>query len=156
MVMEQENMWTTGIPQSGLLNNSGGPRSRTRTEDIRQSILKGGGGAHFTEAHHLDLPKEVTDPEAWLFEIAKREGYRDWDLLASNLRLPRMKLLVVELNGDAPIDLRPMEILRTAFILAHTNGQRYLPEGPRIFTRSRLCRGIRLVDINLDAYYEMD
>ena len=149
-------MWTTGIPQSGLLNNSGGPRSRARTEDVRQSILKGGGGAHVTEAHHLDLPKEVTDPEAWLFEIAKKEGYRDWDLLASNLRLPRMKLLVVELNGDAPIDLRPMEILRTAFILAHTNGQRYLPEGPRIFTRSRLCRGIRLVDINLDAYYEMD
>lgn len=154
--MENELMDTGGFPQSGLLHNTGGPRSRTRIEEVSESVFQGGGRTVSAETFRLEIPPEAADPEEWLRHIALRQGFADWESLERFLVLPDRRMLAVETEVPPEAPVAPMAILRAALILARTNRQRYLPDGPRIFTRSRLSRCVRLIEIDLNAYYAMD
>jgi hypothetical protein len=154
--MEQEIIQQAGSPQSKLLHNTGGPRSRTRTEEVRQSMLLRGELTASTEIVCLRIPAEVTDPESWLLETARNEGFQNWEELGSFFILPKEKMLVTDHEGAGAGVTGPMERLRAALILARTNKYRYLPDGPMIFTRSRLERCIRLIEIDLNGFYEME
>ena len=154
--MEQLNEHITGTRSHGLLHNTGGPRSRTRTENVQRSAVNAPGMAAASENHFLQLPEWVTNPESWLLQMAREEGIDGWEEAERLFILPRNKMTVTQPEGPVEPAQGNLWILRTAMILARTNGQRYLPEGPAVFTRHRLDRCLRLVEIDLNGYYGMD
>jgi hypothetical protein len=139
-----------------LLHNSGGPRSRTRTEKVERSMISHVGIISHSEVLCLEIPDIISDPKIWLLELAFSEGFSEFENLDRELDLPRDKMVVTPVTDPVMPARTTREMLRAALILSRTNGQRYLPGGPCVFTRHRLNRTIRLVHINLNVYYEMD
>lgn len=141
---------------SNLLNNSGGPRSRVRSEAINESYLCANTAVH--EGYYaLDLPADV-NVETWLLSFADELGWKSWDQVIENIALPQVKLLVFDEPGyEAHIRCYDnIHVLTTAIILSMCNPFCYLPHSPRIFTRSRLERKIKLTQINLKSFYELE
>lgn len=154
--MQTENDIILSPRGQGLLHNTGGPRSRTRTENVERSAVSAPGMVGASETHFLQVPEWVADPESWLLLIARAEGFDGWAAAERFFHLPKKKMTVLVPEGPVEPAQGNLWILRTAMILARTNGQRYLPEGPAVFTRHRLDRCLRLVEIDLYGYYGMD
>ena len=141
---------------SSLLNNSGGPRSRVRSEAINETYLSANTAVH-KGYYALDLPDDV-NVEAWLLSFADELGWKSWDEVINNIELPQVKLLVLDEPGcEAQIRYYDnIHVLTTAIILSMCNPFCYLPESPRIFTRSRLQRKIKLTQITIKSFYELE
>ena len=142
---------------SNLLNNSGGPRSRVRSEAINKSYLSGKTAVH-KGYYALDLPPDIFNLEEWLLTLAEELGWTTWDEVIKNIELPAVKLLVLDEPGfESHIHYHDnIHLLQTAIILSMSNPFCYVPESPRIFTRTRLARKIKLTEIKIKSFYELE
>jgi hypothetical protein len=141
---------------SGILQNMGGPRSRSREESINSDFLadnkleRGG-----TDLYAIRI-KEGLDPETVLLNHAESIRLYGWFDINRAISLPNKKMLVRPGNEGSEIgEHDPRSLLRTAMILARCNALWYDPEGPAIYTRSRLERAVRLVEFNAEDFYEL-
>lgn len=142
---------------STVFNNTGGPRSRVRSEIVYKSYLTVKTSVK-VGYYAIDLPESVNDIEAWLLDMAEKIGWQGWEDISCRIGIPSEKLLVINEpdNEIQPHMTEKENIIRTALILSMCNNFFYLPEGPRIFTRSRLERKIKLTKINIENFYELD
>jgi len=139
------------------LHNSGGPRSRVRTEKLSLSIFDVKQMKSQHEVHELSIPQNITDIEEWVLTLCEPTTFLGWDDLATKLNLPKGRLLVAPIVGPSNrVKVSKMDMLRSAVILSKCNKNHYLPDSPMIFTRSRLHRRVELIKLNLNQYYELD
>ncbi len=154
--MEKEIKPGSSGGASNLLNNSGGPRSRVRSEAINKSYLSGKTAVH-QGYYALDLPAD-RNLEEWLLSLAEELGWKTWDEVIKNIELPEVKLLVLDEPGfESHIHYHDnIHLLQTAIILSMSNPFCYVPDSPRIFTRTRLARKIKLTEIKIKSFYELE
>jgi len=145
------------VAGSSVFNNTGGPRSRVRTEPVSECYFSRSPGAVETGCYAFGVHDSVNDIEAFILDMARMAGLRGWRDINRNIVLPNEKMMVFPLSGETyvPADT-PEEWIRAALILSMSNSSCYLPGGPRIFTRARLNRKIRLMSIKIDEFYELE
>jgi len=149
-----EKISGTGV--SDRLNNTGGPSSRVRTEQIRSC---------FTEILSLEdeitvvscaVPLEIIDIEDWLLQEVKKLGWASIEQAEADFSLPAEKMLACK-YGDADQNMvNTHGLVRAVLILARCNDSFYMPGSPLILTRKRLNRSMKLITINIKSYYELD
>jgi hypothetical protein len=129
---------------------------RRRSEEVRSSLIA---TEQLAESSMLvglpSLPGEG-DPEAWVMELARAKGLHTWEEILIARPLPDRILLAHAVTDDPEPADRVTDSLTAALILARTGGLYYQPNGPFIFSRSRLSRTLRLTHLNLSRYYELD
>ena len=139
------------------LNNTGGPRSRTKSLQITSSYTESPNLAEDSTSLSLLVPQGQSDIENWLTKQAKKMGCSSIAEAQKKLSLPGERMLVNQTGESKPKgNLKAPELIRTALILARCNDSFYLPGSPLIFTRNRLNRSIQLIRINIKNYYELD
>lgn len=145
-------------PRGSLMcNNTGGPRSRQRAEPIKRYFLAKKKALNDYGSFGIKIPEDIEDIEGWLLQIATQEGMQSWQEIIQKITLPNDKMMVIDLKDSSTPKIKSnLEILKDALILSRSNQFYYLPDGPHIFTKSRLTRRIRLININLKNYYELD
>lgn len=142
---------------SGMVHNMGGPRSRSREEKVNSDFLADNKLEHDAMDLYFFSCPEGADPESILLDLGEIIGLHGWKEINRTIGLPDKKLLVRPLNENVSgEDLSPAIVLRMAMVLARCNALWYLPDGPAIYTRSRLQRRIRLVEFNTEDFYELD
>ena len=146
-----------GGGNSGLLNNTGGPRSRTRSLRINSSFTDSFNIAEESTSVALWVPEHLINPGDWVTELCRKIGFKSPEEAEQKLNLPPEKLLVAkrEKHTECP-GMSETDRLRNALILARCNDSFYKPDSPLIFTRKRLHRSLHLIKINLKNYYELD
>jgi len=141
-----------------LLHNTGGPRSRVRSEPVSSNFWTDGYMKPDTApgyAYRIELPEEVEDVELWLLDIGTSLGWNGWEQIIPHLDLPTNNMIVLNMSGRLALK-DSFQILRAGVILSRCNQQMYLPEGPMIFSRTRLTRLIELSEIKTSQFYELD
>ena len=139
------------------LNNTGGPRSRTKSLQITSSYTENPNLAEDNTALSLLVPQGQSDIENWLTKQAIKMGCKSLADAEKKLSLPGERMLVNQSGEGKPKgNLKAHDLIRTALILARCNDSFYLPGSPLIFTRNRLNRSIQLIRINIKNYYELD
>ena len=93
MKMEQEIQLRHSSGLSKVFNNSGGPRSRVRSETIKESYLSAENAAD-KGFYAIDIPTHIHDIDDWLLALAKEIGWNGWDEINSYIALPEEKLMV--------------------------------------------------------------
>ncbi len=152
-----ERAHARGVAGSHVINNMGGPRSRARTERVSECYFSRSPGAVETGCYVFGVHESVNDIEAFLLDLARLAGFRGWRDIDRHIVLPDEKMMVFPLTGEGYVSADdPVEWIRSALILSMSNSTCYLPGGPRIFTRARLNRSIRLMSIKIDEFYELE
>ncbi|MGV8963787.1 MAG: hypothetical protein ACOH2V_10480 [Candidatus Saccharimonadaceae bacterium] len=155
--MEEKAEYGYAVAQSNLLNNSGGPHSRVRSETVKESFLSGNDISAEIDCYKITIPENVPDIEEWLLQMAKAIGWDGWKEITRHILLPREKLMVFPMTDELKSTKREVrQLLAVALVLSMSNRYTYLPDGPRIFTRSRLDRSIKLLQINSNHFYELE
>ena len=149
--------------QSGLLNNMGSPRSRIRIEKIRSVFLDSKTDVVATCQYEIHVPENLNDLEDWVLRLGKKIGLKNWQEIDNSIYLPKEKFIVVHSSSlFSRIDLERKnidsipEVISNAILLSKCNSVFYLPDGPRIFSRIRLERIVRLIKIDNNKFYELD
>ena len=145
-----------GIKRAGKLYNSGGPNSRQRTEPIQSDFLDTSGTHRNSEIYRLSIPEDITDIEAWLVEHVLSFGWNTLDEAIRKLPVPTNRMMAFAVKDEEPQSMNSLDIVLNALILAKTNDSCYNPESPLIFTKKRMNRTIKLVEIDINKYYELD
>ena len=155
--MEDQILQKEKVGSCSIFNNTGGPRSRVRSEPIKESFLTDKENAEEMGCYYIDLPEDIDDIELWLLNLSERIGWHGWQEIDTNIILPREKLIVFPVQeNNIQMDVSVEGIIKAAILLSMSNQYCYLPDGPRIFTRSRLNRNIMLLKINIDKFYELE
>ncbi len=134
----------------GMHCNSGGPRSRTRTERLQSTVLaKRGGVIRCPVTLPLALDFEGADPVATMYALLEQQGINSpEDLRALFQPLPASTLCRVN-PGVLPIKVAtasPEEVLKTALMLGLCTAWLYDPVRPVLWTRASLARAVELID----------
>ncbi|CAN5385716.1 hypothetical protein BH10BAC5_BH10BAC5_25780 [soil metagenome] len=139
------------------LHNTGGPRSRVRTEKIRSSIFESKEFIAHNEIHSLKIPAKITNIDSWILAISKRLGWNSLETAIPFLNLPIERLLVIPINmPENELRNSDIKIIRSAVILSKCSNNYYCPDSPMIFTRNRLDKKVELIKIDLNNYYGVD
>lgn len=156
--MNESNRRITAVLSAGRhLHNTGGPRSRVRTEKLSLSIFDVKQMKSHHEVHELNVPPNITNIEEWVLTLCEPKAFVGWDDLAAQLNIPDERMLVIPfVSPHHTQNYTKMDMLRSAVILSKCNKNHYLPDSPMIFTRSRLHRRVELIKLNLNQYYELD
>lgn len=153
-----ENLQVEG---STLLHNMGGPRSRSRSEQIRRFYPGKEECLRELVIEACKVPQEISDIGEWLLTVASAAGLTGWEEVDRAISLPQEKMILFPVNkttsgvGESSGD-NSVEFLQRALILARCNRNGYLPDGPVILTCSRLERSIRLMTIDIERFYELE
>jgi hypothetical protein len=143
--------------QSSDLNNTGWSISRHRSEKINEYYLSGKESTIEQGCYTVKLPEDIDDIEHFLLQLARKIGWKGWKEINHHLMLPHEKLVVFPWSENTNPDHHSIDgFIKSAIVLSMCNPCFYLPEGPRIFTRTRLGKSIRLLKINTTNFYEMD
>jgi len=155
--MENAEKTNTGRAGQRHLFNTGGPRSRVRTEKISSCIFDGKEGRAHHEIHAVTIPQGVSDLVEWVRTLYKPKVFVEWEKVLDELELPAVRLLVVPVDMlSVPKRPSKRQILRSAVILSKCSNNYYSPDSPMIFTRNRLDKKVELIKIDLNSYYGMD
>jgi hypothetical protein len=143
---------------SKALNNTGGPRSRTRKEPVRLSFLEtlGSSAVSFQENIYFKLPDYCPDIPGYLLGLfSEKMGLSSWDAISLAIPLPERPLYVFpSLN---PVGLHSDELnLVHALVLARCNSFTYQPDRDFIFTAHRLNRSLQLIEFNPFSFYGLE
>lgn len=154
--MTEMNPNTAGPGFVNYLQNTGAPQSRVRVEPVNSSMLTPDiiRGAQYTI--NLNIPDNIMDIEKWLLNKAKRLKLSDWQEIAISLHVPQSRMIAFPYKTDNHNVYSDSDILFAAAILSRTSGCSYLPTTRGVFTRKRLNRSLKLITINIDAFYELD
>jgi hypothetical protein len=100
--------WGAGHAPPGVLFNSGGPRSRTRTERLQATVLgESDGCIRSPQVRRLGLAFGDADPVETAWRLLTAEGLHDPEDLRRLFRLPQAPLIC-----RADPELRPAPIAR--------------------------------------------
>jgi hypothetical protein len=148
--------------KNNLLHNSGGPRSRVRSELVSSDLLKSTGTGSIVKFCFASVLPEVQDCYEWLDGLSRQAGYTG--IRDADTKIPRpdrsccigplMGIYPVNRRLDSPDSLE--ELIRDALILARCNTTGYYPDASPVFTRSRLDRYIELFTFNMERFYHGD
>jgi hypothetical protein len=131
--------------------NSGGPRSRTRNERIRTTLLGTDDGAiRCPRIVRVGIHFPGVDPVEVLTEILNEEGYGSAEDLRGELAIPDHPLIArpwAESAGavDPHHDER-RNVLWNALVLGLCTAQLYDPRRPVLWTQAALRRRLELFD----------
>lgn len=161
--MKKETIRTHSSDASKNIHNSGGPRSRVRSEKIESDFIAKTEAVSSSEVYELILPKNEIDIEKWILDVGSTAGFKNLKKIIQAMKLPDENM-IVQVQSRLPSEMeshlfnaQPVNrILRNALVLSMCNNFSYHPDAPKIFTRKRLERRIKLITINLEKYYEMD
>lgn len=143
-----ESMGKPG-PQ-GYLFNTGGPRSRSRTEVLSASVLgRDDGAIQCPRVLRVGLDFGDRDPLACVRELLAACGYTDEVEARSAIALPAEPCICRPDQTLRPADigtLEPLEALRQALLLGLCTPWLYDPGRPLLWTRASLTRRLELFD----------
>ncbi|MDA0987515.1 MAG: hypothetical protein O3A55_07970 [Bacteroidetes bacterium] len=141
-----------------LLNNMGGPISRSRTEDISSNILLKEKLISKTEIYDINIWVDDQDIEKLLINCAQKFGWKTLEEASKYLNLPKEKYLILNCtnNQNKKIKLFSKVMLKHVLILSKCNHIYYHPTSPIILTKNRLSRCIKLIKIDINKYYDME
>ncbi len=148
-------IWTRTSP-APYLCNSGGPRSRTRSESISLTLLgdrKRFGHWECTEIVFLRFPDRVS-PRQWCLDALVRLGYSHPEDLLPLVQIPGKPLHARAVKKPGPIDgdtpnplaQASLQDLRAALILGKCTDELFDPAPPAIWSNRRLTRAIELYE----------
>lgn len=147
----------TGTGVSDRLNNTGGPSSRVRTEQIKSSFTEILSLEDETTVVSCAVPPEIIDIENWLLQEVKDLGWASIEQAEAEFSLPSEKMLVCRYgDADQNMVVNTHGLVRAVLILARCNDSFYMPGSPLILTRKRLNRSMKLITVNIKSYYELD
>jgi len=156
LVLEECDMQgMSGTP--GHLQHTGANRSRTYRIEVKSSLLDNEAMTYPALELHPGILPEAVDYEDWIMDMANKLAYDNYWIAAQRLNLPTERMLVFHVEPKCPgAPFYSDSYLRDLLILSKCNSIYYLPDSPMIFTEKRLNRHIRLLNIKLKTYYEMD
>ncbi len=132
--------------------NSGGPRSRTRTQRVQQTLLGRSDGPIRCPRHlclALDFGRK--DPVVTAYRLLKTLRLPEPEFLRLTFA-PVPSAMVCQANPDLqPLDVAtadPMEVLRQAFLLGLCTVVRFDPGRPVLWTQASLTRRLELFDVS--------
>ena len=130
--------------------NSGGPRSRTRTQGIRSRLLgRPDGHVRCPSLLRLGLDFRNEDPLQSVERLLDESGFRHREA-AQEVLLPDLpRRLCVQTPGIVPLRVHradPLDVLRQALMLGHCTAWLYDPARPLIWTRASLLRRVEIFD----------
>lgn len=139
--------------------NMGGPRSRTRTESIKSTLLgKVKGKVRLPRLRVVGIDfAHVDDPVSAVYAALLRFGYRSPEELRAVLELPPGPCLVApssRVSKHSLLSLSDGELLSEALILGLCTKAVYNPERPIIWTKASLTR--RLDMFETGGFYALD
>lgn len=149
----------------GVFLNTGYRREHHKSDEIKSDYFQNDDNKYNTDDYKnvaIELSISITDPqldiEEWVLQMVKEEGFESIDAIIPCLNLPKQKFTVIDLNGVQEVATLPnrMLIIRNAIIFSKTNHVFYDPVSPLIFTHKRIHRSIKLININLTSFYELD
>ena len=130
--------------------NSGGPRSRTRSQELKATVLG-------TDSGHIRCPRVVSaalvfgdvHPVVAIEQLCARLSIRGAEEARRFVEVPASRC-IVRLNQDAP-ELNvsaadPYEVLRAAVILGLSTATFFDPARPVIWTGTSLLRRVELFE----------
>jgi hypothetical protein len=130
--------------------NSGGPRSRSRTERLTASLLGNDDGAvRCPRVIRLGLDFGRKDPLAAVHALLWEHGLEHAEQLREMFK-PSQDPCICRLDPKPRrllvADADPVEVLRQAMLLGLCTSWLYDPERPVLWTRSSLSRCLELFD----------
>ena len=130
--------------------NSGGPRSRSRTERLTASLLGNDDGAvRCPRVIRLGLDFGRKDPLAAVHALLWERGLEHAEQLREMFK-PTQDPCICRLDPHPRrllvADADPVEVLRQAMLLGLCTSWLYDPERPVLWTRSSLSRCLELFD----------
>lgn len=150
---------------AGVLLNTGYRREHHKSDEIKSDYFNNEDNKYTTNDYRnvaIKVSISITDPqldiEEWLLRMVKAKGFETIEAIIPCLNLPKHKYTVIDLNGEQEVanTLNGMAFIRNAIILSKSNHVFYDPASPFIFTHKRLHRSIKLININLTSFYELD
>ena len=134
----------------GCAFNTGGPRSRSRTEVLSATVLGADDGAiHCPRVLRVGLDFGDRDPLACVRELLTACGYGDEVEARAAITLPAEPCICRPDPASRPPDvgpLEPREALRQALLLGLCTPWLYDPGRPLLWTRTSLTRRLELLD----------
>jgi len=149
----------------GELLNTGYRREYHKSDEIKSDYFNNDDNKNSSYNHKDEMIKvsvSITDPqldiEEWVLQMVKAKGYKSIEAIVPCLNLPKQKYTVLDLNGVQEVANPPTQfaLIRNAIILSKSNHVFYDPASPLIFSHKRLHRSIKLININLTSFYELD
>jgi hypothetical protein len=141
---------TRGYPPPGVLFNSGGPRSRTRTERLQSTVLGASDGCiRSPQVRRIGLAFGDADPVETAWRLLEAEGLHDPEDLRRLFPLPQAPLLC---RADA--ELRPAHISRRSrrkaledlLWLGLCTAWMFDPARPVLWTSASLARRLQVFE----------
>jgi hypothetical protein len=150
---------------TGVLFNTGYRREHHKSDEVKSDYFNNEDNKYSTDDYRntaIKVSISITDPqldiEEWVLQMVKVKGYETIEAIITCLNLPKQKYTVLDLNGVQQVANPPTQfaIIRNAIILSKSNHVFYDPASPLIFSHKRLHRSIKLININLTSFYELD
>ena len=149
----------------GVLLNTGYRREYHKSDEIKSDYFNNDDNKTPSNNHKdetIEVSISITDPqldiEEWVLQMVKGVGLGSIAAIIPYLDLPKQKFTVIELKGVQEVANPPNQfaIIKNAIILSKSNHVFYDPASPLIFSHRRLHRSIKLININLTSFYELD
>ena len=134
--------------EHATLFNSGGPRSRTRIERLRSTVLGNGDGCiRSPRVRRLGLEFGDADPVETAWGLLEAAGFTDPEALRHVYALPDQALIcrANALHPPRPVTSRPArKVLEEALWLGLCTAWMLDPSRPVVWTRASLTRRIEV------------
>lgn len=139
-----------------VAQNTGGPRSRSRNERIRSTLLGHEEGPIVCPrktSFCINFPRSCKDPVAFVEAILHAKGMASPEQLRGVFPIPPSPC-VVSIWTHAPLPVNDDEILHSALVLGLCTATFYDPGRPVIWTHASLKR--RLAFYDTEGFYALD
>jgi len=144
-------------PQDRLNNMFfGSPIVVKESKRITSDYFRNSGMAGSEIEYYIEIPECLYDIESWLEKAVRGAGWKNIDEAMRKLPLPVNRMMVFPGKRNRPARNSLKNVVLNAIILSKCNESMYSPGSPMIFTRKRMTRCIKLIDINLNKFYELD
>lgn len=147
--LDNPKTWEGGW-HPGLECNSGGPRSRTRTETLRATVLGASNGCIRSPlVRRLGLSFNDADPVATAWDMLTSEGFRDPEDLRHVFRLPTAPLICRADPSLEPVEVyscKRRDVLEDLLWLGLCTAWLFDPSRPVLWTRASLTRRLEVFE----------
>jgi len=143
-------MCTTQEPYLPQWLNTGGPRSRSRSERLYSTILgKDRGSVRCPRVIQVALDFGAADPLEVVARLLEEAGIHDPEMLRGRFDVPREPCICQASRSPSSLSVEGggrSEVLRQVLILGLSTSFHYDPGRPLLFTRTSLTRRLDVYD----------
>lgn len=145
-----EGAGVAGLPPWLYDCNTGGPRSRSRSEEVRSTVLGDEGGPIWCpRVVRVSVAYGRRSPLTWVQAWLRTCGYADEQEARTQVPLPPRSCICQPDRSPQPADAETLEAsegLYFALILGLCTSTYYDPSRPLLWTRTSLTRSLVLYD----------